>query len=247
MTFRPSAARLASNRDLPRQLLHQITTLTLTIVTLGLSIASAKYGLCANSRSVPNIVLILADDLGWWDLGCYGSEFHQTPHLDRFAAQGMRFTDAYAACNCCSPTRAAILTGKYPARLHLTDWIPGTSFPTAKLRPPAWRQHLLPEEVTLAETLESAGYATAAIGKWHLGQEPFLPQSQGFELNIGGNHSGAPGSYFWPYGHDDPAKANRYHGGPVPNVYAAGRPGEYLTDRLTDEALQLIDGCDDGR
>lgn len=189
----------------------------------------------------PNVVLILADDLGWWDLGCYGSEFHQTPHLDRFAAQGMRFTDAYAACNCCSPTRAAILTGKYPARLHLTDWIPGTRFPTAKLRPPAWRQHLLPEEVTLAETLESAGYATAAIGKWHLGQEPFLPQSQGFELNIGGNHSGAPGSYFWPYGHDDPAKANRYHGGPVPDVYAAGWPGEYLTDRLTDEALKFIE------
>jgi arylsulfatase A len=209
----------------------------LGVFFLGLVFAAS----CNAAVPPPNVVLILADDLGWWDLGCYGSEFHQTPHLDRLAAQGMRFTDAYAACNCCSPTRAAILTGKYPARLHLTDWIPGTSFPTAELRPPAWRHHLLPEEVTLAEALKSAGYATAAIGKWHLGQEPFLPQSQGFELNIAGNHSGAPGSYFWPYGHDDPAKANRYHGGPVPDVYAAGRPGEYLTDRLTDEALKFIE------
>ncbi len=189
----------------------------------------------------PNVVLILADDLGWWDLGCYGSVFHETPHLDRLAGQGMRFTDAYAACNCCSPTRASILTGKYPARLHVTDWIPGTNFPTAKLRPPAWLQHLPPEEVTLAEALQAAGYATAAVGKWHLGREPFLPQSQGFDVNVAGNHSGAPGSYFWPYGHGDPARANRYHGGPVPDVYAGGRPGEYLTDRLTDEALKFIE------
>lgn len=211
----------------------------------------AAYGMVALAATVchggttlaerPNIVIVMADDLGWWDLGCYGSVFHETPNLDRLAAHGMRFTDAYAACNCCSPTRASILTGKYPARLHVTDWIPGSSFPKAQLRPPAWLQHLPPEEVTLAEALKSAGYATAAVGKWHLGQEPFVPQSQGFDVNIAGNHSGAPGSYFWPYGHDDPARVNRYHGGPVPDVYAGGRPGEYLTDRLTDEAIKFID------
>lgn len=189
----------------------------------------------------PNIVFILADDLGWADLGCYGSAFHETPNIDRLASQGMRFTDAYAACNCCSPTRASILTGKYPARLHLTDWIPGSAFPRARLLPPDWKQELPLEEVTLAEALKPAGYATAAVGKWHLGKEPFLPQNQGFDLNIAGNHSGAPGSYFWPYGHGDRARTKSYHGSPVPDVLAGGQPGEYLTDRLTDEALKLIE------
>ena len=189
----------------------------------------------------PNVVFILMDDLGWADVGCYGSEFYQTPNIDRLASQGMRFTDAYAACNCCSPTRASVLTGKYPARLHLTDWIPGSRFPRAKLRPPDWPQELPLEEVTLAEALHAGGYTSAAVGKWHLGKAPFLPQNQGFDVNIAGNHSGAPGSYFWPYGHNDPARANRYHGGPVPDVYAGGRPGEYLTDRLTDEAIKFIE------
>lgn len=195
----------------------------------------------ASTPARPNVVFILMDDLGWADVGCYGSELYQTPNIDRLAGEGMRFTDAYAACNCCSPTRASILTGKYPARLHLTDWIPGSQFPKAKLRPPDWHQQLPLEEVTLAEALQSAGYATAAVGKWHLGKAPFLPQNQGFDVNIAGNHSGAPGSYFWPYAHDDPAKAARYHGGPVPDVFAGGKPGEYLTDRLTDEALALIE------
>jgi len=189
----------------------------------------------------PNVVFILMDDLGWADVGCYGSEFHQTPNIDRLASQGMRFTDAYAACNCCSPTRASILTGKYPARLHLTDWIPGSQFPKARLRPPEWLQELPLEETTLAEALKASGYTSAAVGKWHLGKSPFLPQNQGFDVSIAGNHSGAPGSYFWPYGHNDPARANRYHGGPVPDVLADGRPGEYLTDRLTDEALRFIE------
>ena len=197
--------------------------------------------LAADASTKPNIIFILADDLGWTDLGCYGSIFCETPNLDRLAAQGMRFTDAYAACNCCSPTRASILTGKYPARVRLTDWIPGTSYPWAKLRPPDWLQHLPLEEVTLAEALKSAGYTAAAVGKWHLGPGPFLPENQGFDLNVAANHSGAPGSYFWPYGHGDPARAKSYHGGPVPDVFAGGQPGEYLTDRLTDEALKFIE------
>jgi len=174
----------------------------------------------------PNIVFILIDDLGWADLGCYGSRYYDTPRIDEMASQGMRFTDAYAACCACSPTRASILTGKYPARLHLTDWIPGSTPANAKLRIPDWRKYLPREEVTLAEVLKPAGYATAAVGKWHLGSEPYFPEHQGFDLNIAGSNIGAPRSYFHPYG-----------GRPQ---LAGGKPGEYLTDRLTDEALAFI-------
>src|SRR5215467_1981755 len=105
----------------------------------------------------PNIVFILIDDMGWRDLGCYGSTFYETPNLDRLASQGMRFSNAYSACPVCSPTRASIQTGKYPARLHLTDWIPGRKqWPTAKLVTPAFRQELPLDEVTIAEALKSA-------------------------------------------------------------------------------------------
>ena len=101
-----------------------------------------------------NVVLIVADDLGWRDLGCYGSKFHKTPYLDRLAAAGLRFTDAYAACPVCSPTRAALMTGKYPARLHLTDWLPGRpDRPDQMLRRPAINMQLPLEEVTVAKAL----------------------------------------------------------------------------------------------
>ncbi len=174
----------------------------------------------------PNVVFMLIDDLGWADLGCYGSRYHETPRIDGLARQGMRFTDAYAACCACSPTRASILTGKYPARLHLTDWIPGVTPPNPRLLIPHWRKYLPVEEVTIAEVLKSAGYATAAMGKWHLGEEPYFPQHQGFDLNVAGSNAGAPRSYFFPYG-----------GRPQ---LSGGKPGEYLTDRLTDEALDFI-------
>ena len=174
----------------------------------------------------PNIVFILIDDLGWADLGCYGSRYYETPRIDRLAGQGMRFTDAYAACPACSPTRASILSGKYPARLRLTDWIPGVTPANKKLAIPDWRKYLRSEEVTIAEVLNAAGYATAAVGKWHLGHEPYFPQHQGFDLNVAGSNAGAPKSYFHPYG-------NR------PRL-SGGEPGEYLTDRLTDEAVDFI-------
>ncbi len=171
MTFRPSAARLASNRDLPRQLLHQITTLTLTIVTLGLSISSEEYGFCATSRSVPNIVLILADDLGYGDVGCFGAKDIRTPNLDRMAAAGMQFTDLYVAAPLCSPSRAALLTGRQPARCG----VPYVLFP-------AEHQGLPPEEITLAELLKPVGYVTGMVGKWHLGwRRELRPQRQGFD------------------------------------------------------------------
>ncbi len=144
---------------------------------------------CQNQRKRPlNFLFILADDLGWSQTGCYGSTFYETPHIDRLAAEGLRFTDAYAACPVCSPTRAGIMTGKYPARLHLTDFIPGNPFPDRPLVQPEWTKYLKLEETTLAERLRQAGYATANFGKWHLSKtkrppesEPWNPHRQGFD------------------------------------------------------------------
>ncbi|QEL13704.1 sulfatase [Limnoglobus roseus] len=128
----------------------------------------------------PNVVFILADDLGINDLACYGRAEHRTPNLDTLAKDGVRFTTAYAACPVCSPTRAAILTGKHPARLHLTTFLPGRAdAPSQKLLHPKIRLQLPLEEKTLAEYLKAAGYATAAVGKWHLG---FTPDKQGFDV-----------------------------------------------------------------
>lgn len=188
----------------------------------------------------PNIILILIDDLGWRDLGCQGSAYYQTPYIDRLASEGVRFTDAYAACAVCSPTRAAVLTGKYPARLLLTNWLPdGRWNPKAKLREGRFLRGLPVEEFTLAEALRAAGYRTASIGKWHLGSEPFsLPEHHGFDVNIAGNAHGAPGSYFFPYQGNwlIPTTALRAKWSALPD----GKPGEYLTDRLTDEAVSFI-------
>ncbi len=174
----------------------------------------------------PNFVFILIDDLGWRDLTCYGSKFYETPNTDRLARQGMKFSNAYAACPVCSPTRASIMTGKYPARLHLTDWIPGHKRPRAKLRVPKFNQHLPLDEVTIAEALKPAGYVSASFGKWHLGGKGFYPENQGFDLNFGGDHRGQPPSYFYPYR--------------IPNI-PTGKRGEYLTDRLTEEAEHFME------
>jgi arylsulfatase A len=180
----------------------------------------------------PNFVFILIDDMGWKDIGCNGSTFFETPNIDRLAAQGMRFTDAYAACPVCSPTRASILTGKYPARLHLTDWLPGrTDRPSQKLLRPKFQQFLPLEEVTLARALKPLGYVSASIGKWHLGGADYFPEKHGFDINIGGSDRGSPPSYFAPY-------RNRSFG--IPKLEEAPK-GEYLTDRLTHEAEQFIE------
>jgi arylsulfatase A len=175
--------------------------------------------------ATPNVIVILVDDMGWLDLACQGSTFYETPHIDRLAAAGMRFTQGYSACTVCSPTRAAILTGQYPARLHITDWIPGHARPHALLSPPDWTQHLPLEAVTVAERLRAAGYATASIGKWHLGGPAFHPEHQGFDANKGGYDRGLPPSYFSPY--------------KIPTL-ADGPEGEYLTDREAAEAVQFI-------
>ncbi|MEO2091840.1 MAG: sulfatase-like hydrolase/transferase [Gemmataceae bacterium] len=181
----------------------------------------------------PNVVLIFIDDLGQRDLGCYGSTYHKTPHLDAFAKSGVKLTDAYAACPVCSPTRAALLTGKHPARLNLTDWIPGQpTNPNHRVKRPDIRNELPLEEVTLAEELKKAGYATAHIGKWHLGGKGFEPTRQGFDVNIAGDDTGTPLSYFAPF-------QNKMGTRKMPGLEDAP-DGEYLTDRLTAEAEKFI-------
>jgi len=177
----------------------------------------------------PNVVFVLIDDLGWADVGCNGSSFHETPNIDRLAREGMRFTDGYAACPVCSPTRASIMTGKYPARLHLTNFLVGRRWPkTSPLAPLQWQTHLPPAEVTLAEALKAAGYATCHIGKWHLGGDRrFWPEAQGFDVNIGGTGSGMPRAFFWPQWKGNPPIQGR-------------EPGEYLPDRLAEEAEKFI-------
>ena len=180
----------------------------------------------------PNVVLIVADDLGWADLGCYGSQFHKTPNLDRLAAEGRRFVQAYSASPVCSPTRAALMTGKHPARLHITDWIPGLrDRPSKKLLRPRFRQELPLEEKTIAESLKEAGYTTALLGKWHLGGEGFGPREQGFDVNIGGSDIGTTLSYIAPFSRS----------GKVMTGLESAPDGQYLTDRLTDEAEKFLD------
>lgn len=175
----------------------------------------------------PNVVLMLIDDLGATDLGCYGSRYYETPNIDQLAKDGMRFTQAYSACTVCSPTRAALLTGKAPARLHITDYIPGHRRPHARLQIPRWTQYLPLAEETLAERLKTKGYATASIGKWHLGGPEFYPEKHGFDVNAGGTSGGAPPRYFAPYGIET-----------LPD----GPKDEFLTDRLTNEAIKFIEG-----
>ena len=138
-----------------------------------------------------NVVLILADDLGWNDLGCTGSPFYKTPAIDRLASQGMRFTQAYAACNVCSPTRSSLMTGKYPARLHTTNFFGGNR--RGLLLPPEYRQSLPLEDTTLAEAFRAGGYRTAIAGKWHLGGKGSLPADHGFDVTIGANTRPAGG------------------------------------------------------
>jgi arylsulfatase A len=207
---------------------------------LGCCLAGGAWRGFADSGR-PNFVFILADDLGWADTTPYGADLHETPNLERLAREGVRFTRAYAASPVCSPTRASIQTGKYPARLRITIWR------EAALRGPERRAVITPavaadlphEEVTIAEVLREAGYFTIHIGKWHLGGAEHYPETQGYDVNIGGSVWGAPATYFWPYrGPFGQAGEYRY----VPGLHL-GRSGEYLTDRLTDEALKMMDAA----
>ena len=185
-----------------------------------------------------NVLFVLADDLGVHDVGCYGTDLIETPHIDQFARQSLIFQQAYSPAPVCTPTRASIMTGKHPARLKMTIWSEGA------LEPPQARRFIpgrsLPDlplsEITLAEKFRDAGYLTAMIGKWHLGDSAHGPETQGFDIAMGGNHWGAPTSFFFPYRGMRSKDEFRY----VPGL-GYGKQGEYLTDRLTDEAIKAID------
>ncbi|PCJ59657.1 MAG: sulfatase [Planctomycetota bacterium] len=179
----------------------------------------------------PNIVFILIDDMGWRDLSCYGSTFYETPNIDKLFSEGMHFTNAYAACPVCSPTRASILTGKYPANVGVTDYIGGHTKGIVIDAP--YIDHLPLSEKSLAKTLKNNGYNTWHVGKWHLGGEEYYPEKHGFDVNIGGCHWGHPkGGYFSPWNMD---------------TLPENKEGEYLTDRLTDEAIKLIENSSDDK
>jgi arylsulfatase A len=192
-----------------------------------LAIAGAGFTFCDENDQAhpPNIVLLLADDLGWTGLSCFGSDLYETPNLDALAESGVRFTDAYAACTVCSPTRASIMTGMYPARLRLTDFIAGQDRPFAKMRIPKWTKQLLPRHTTIAEALHDAGYRTGHIGKWHLDAKGkpnsgTLPTDQGFDVS-----------------HAKPAGTRGYFLGAGIRSQSGSN---YVTDYLTDKACQFI-------
>jgi arylsulfatase A-like enzyme len=186
------------------------------------------------AASPPNVIFLLADDLGQRDLGCYGSTFYETPNLDRLAKEGACFTQGYAACPVCSPTRAAVQTGRWPQRTGITDYIGSPLKPelwkrNTLLLPAPYQDRLAHEEVSLAEMMKTAGYSTFFAGKWHLGMEGWYPEDQGYEINMGGVEKGGPygpGKYFTPYANP------RLPDGP---------PGEHIADRLAAETCRFIE------
>ena len=181
---------------------------------------------CSNENEKPNLLFILVDDLGWTDVSYNKSDYYETIHIDNLSETSMLFDNAYAASSVCSPTRASIMTGKHPARVNITDWIPGLDPKNKPLLGPIDRNELPLEETTIAEVLRDNNYSTFYSGKWHLGSEGHYPEDQGFDVNIGGFEKGSPmGGYYSPY------KNPRLSDGPE---------GEYLTDRLTLETIELI-------
>ena len=179
----------------------------------------------------PNVVFILADDLGWRDLSNEGSTFYESPNIDRIANEGTKFTQGYATCQVCSPSRASIMTGKYPARLNITDWIGagmGAGWKRNTKLLPATYEHKLPaEDTTIAEAFREAGYRTFFAGKWHLGSKGSHPEDHGFEFNVGGHERGSPpGGYFSPYSN--------------PKM-KSGPKGELLPLRLGNETANFIE------
>lgn len=229
--FRANASKIKPHNDLLPG--HCFNIGILALISL---VASAR----AYSEDRPNIVVIMADDLGWKDLHCYGNELLDTVNLDRLAEQGMRFTNGYAASPVCTPTRAAMMTGMSPARLAITNHAPGNganfSLPGSDLQEAQWSTYLGLEHVTIAQRLHDAGYATGFVGKWHLSHrlgedengklEPQLrPEHQGFDINIGGGPNGGPPSYFSPYR--------------IPAL-KDGPDGEYLPERLASECITFV-------
>ena len=201
-------------------------SLLLATVVAGVAWLAGCSSVPTQPAARPNVLLVLVDDLGWVDTGYMGSTFYETPNIDQLAATSAQFHSAYAASPVCSPTRASLMTGQHPARVRITDWIPGVDPKNRELLGPADRDELPLETETLAERFKAAGYATFYAGKWHLGGEGYYPEDQGFDINRGGHDRGTPpGGYYSPY--ENP----RLEDGPE---------GEYLTDRLTDETIRFV-------
>ena len=239
MTAEHSTKRTRQGRGMNRRdFLKALGVGAATLAIPGCLNSAQKLSPTSKVNKKPNFVLILIDDLGWKDLGCYGSTFYETPNIDRLAQEGMLFTNAYSACPVCSPTRASLMTGKDTARLRFTGHITAIGrhrHPRkSRIIPPDDRMYLPLEEATIAEALKPAGYASASIGKWHLGTEKYWPQEQGFDLNVAGWTHGSPPAYFYPYNNPS-SKWN-----PSIPTLKGGKPGEYLTDRLTNEAIKFI-------
>ena len=204
----------------------------ITICLIGLSA-------CTDSKNEkPNFLIILIDDLGSQDVGAYGQKYMQTPNIDALAGEGMRWTNANSSCPVCSPTRAAILTGKSTARVHFTGHITAIErhrYPeNSRIIPPDDLMYIPKEEIILAEALRPAGYTSISIGKWHVGGEGYWPTDQGFDYNIGGWTHGSPPGYFYPY-----ISEEKDWNSNIPTL-SGGKDGEYLTDRLTDEAIDFM-------
>ena len=218
--------------------------------------AIAALSSFARAADPPNVVVILVDDMGWMDLSCQGSDYYRTPAIDRLATEGMRFTNGYAACAVCSPTRAALQTGRYPHRVGVTDWI-RSRFQRGRIGTPAknpteyvggknrkffcppnpyWMEH---EEISIAEALKARGYQSGYIGKWHLGDPAWFPPGQGYDENKGGCDYGQPPSYFDPYNQPKGRHETLRQG--IHNL-PGRKKGEYLTHREADEAEALIRG-----
>ncbi len=222
--------------------MNRITSILVPLSPLLLAGCAGEMG---PQPEKPNILLIVVDDLGYTDLHCYGAGIVETPNVDKLAAEGVRFTNAYVSCPVCSPTRASLLTGKNPVAVDITDWIPGHQ--EGRIQP--WHKFIVPEfnwelpleEITIAEKLKEKGYNTASIGKWHLGGEGYLPAEQGFDLNIAGNHKGMPPTYYYPYFVDSATAAKNHWLNFKLTHLEFTDDSLYLTDRLTNEALSYIE------
>ena len=203
------------------------TVLMVSLVLIAFTATTSRANAVAGK---PNVVVIFVDDLGWTDLSCYGSTFHETPNIDRLAGQGAMFTSAYASCSVCSPTRASLLTGKYPQRVGFTDFLN----PGKQSGENSAETHLPASETTIGEAFQQAGYRTGYIGKWHVGSEKIgMPKQHGFDWQMATAKHGLPASYFYPYKRKRPSTAD------VPDL-EDGKPGDYLTDALTENGIGFI-------